>query len=179
MDSIRYAAFLRAINVGGHGIIKMQDLRRAFESAGCRAVRTYIASGNVLFESPESDTVAITQAVSMQLKRSLGSDAGVLLRTLPDLEKLVKRNPYATQMPDGETKRYVSFLFSAPRLKPAVPLMSPKNDYAILKLGKAELFWTSHRVAGSYGAPDVEKLLGVSVTTRNWNTVCRMVALPP
>lgn len=67
----RSLAFLRAINVGGR-TVKMTDLRRHFEQAGLREVETFIASGNVLFSSPEDDSKRLEQHIEQHLEQALG-----------------------------------------------------------------------------------------------------------
>ena len=64
----QYIAFLRAINVGGHASVKRSDLKDAFAAAGCAGVRTYIQSGNVIFEAPEDNTAAVFERVRLQLR---------------------------------------------------------------------------------------------------------------
>jgi uncharacterized protein (DUF1697 family) len=82
----RYVAFLRAINVAGHTIVRMSDLRDAFKVAGCKDVSTYIQSGNVIFESPEEDSAAMFRKIRVKLRDLFGSEPGILFRTVRDLE---------------------------------------------------------------------------------------------
>ena len=90
----QYIAFLRAINVGGHAIVKMNDLRDAFTAAGCEGARTYIQSGNVVFASSETRT-ALRERLRGQLRELLGHEPGILLRTVREMETLVRSEPFA------------------------------------------------------------------------------------
>lgn len=73
-DSHQYVAFLRGINVGGHGLIKMIDLKKAFEKMGFENVRTLLASGNVVFESEQTDNKALTTEIESFLKKAFEKD---------------------------------------------------------------------------------------------------------
>ena len=91
----KYVAFLRGINVGGHKLIKMAELARLFTSFGLKNVRTYIASGNVLFETAEgADTVG--GRIEEGLKRALGYGVKVMLRTISEIEDIINLDPFCT-----------------------------------------------------------------------------------
>src|SRR5262245_58354496 len=77
----RYVAFLRAINVGGR-VVKMEVLRALFEKLGFTGVETFIASGNVVFETPSSKTAAIEDRIEKALKETLGYEVATFVRTL-------------------------------------------------------------------------------------------------
>ena len=79
-----YVAFLRGINVGGHKLIKMADLVRIFTKAGCRDVRTYIQSGNVIFASPLTDVDYLTRKLETALNKAVGYQVPMILKTLPE-----------------------------------------------------------------------------------------------
>ena len=87
-------AFLRAINVGGSSIVRMADLREAFVTAGCRNVRSYIASGNILFESGVSNDVALVRRVRRAIADRLEMNPAIMLHALKELEALVARDPF-------------------------------------------------------------------------------------
>jgi uncharacterized protein (DUF1697 family) len=89
-----YVALLRGINVGGHKLIKMKELARIFADAGFKNVRTYVASGNVIFESGSANRAALTRKIEKALQKALGYDVTVVLRTLSEIESIVNRNPF-------------------------------------------------------------------------------------
>ena len=92
---MRYVAFLRGINVGGHKPLKMADLRKAFEDLGFADVRTVQASGNVVFEAGgEEDSGAVAALIETELERMLDAPIGVIVRPLADLERLVASDPF-------------------------------------------------------------------------------------
>ena len=104
-----YAALLRAVNVGGTGKLPMSELRAMCESVGFSNVRTYIASGNVVFESKLSE-----KSVKAKLERALetyaGRPVGVLVRTGAELAVVLAKNPFSSAAPN----RTVAIFLDAP-----------------------------------------------------------------
>ena len=175
----KYVAFLRGINVGGHKQIKMAELGRIFESLGLKNVKTYILSGNVLFESKEGKADVLTVKIERGLHKALGYQVAVILRTIAELEALIQLDPFKQVKADAEIKKYVTFLSEKHRSKLKVPVLSPKSDWEIIHLNPREVFIVAFPVKGRYGESMalVEKEFGKSVTTRNWNTVVKVLAL--
>jgi len=176
---IKYVAFLRGINVGGKKLIKMAELVRIFSSLKLLNVRTYIVSGNVLFETAESDPQVLTRKIEQGLHEALGYEVGVMLRSISELETIVKLNPFKQWNADADVKKYVTFLAEKHSSKIKVPALSPKKDWEIIRLSPREIFVVAHPVQGRYGESMnlIEKEFGKSVTTRNWNTVIKVLAL--
>ena len=85
-------AFLRAINVGGHNV-KMESLRALFEQLGFDAVETFIASGNVVFETDAAPDTALEAAIEAHLKAALGYEVATFLRTVAELEAVAAYEP--------------------------------------------------------------------------------------
>ena len=102
-----YVALLRAVNVGGTGKLPMSDLKELCEKAGCRKVRTYIASGNVVFESRMTE-VQVKTALETALAAYAGKPVGVLVRTAPEMSEVLASNPFpncASQQDGGGLPR--------------------------------------------------------------------------
>jgi uncharacterized protein (DUF1697 family) len=174
-----YVAFLRAINVAGHAIVKMTDLRDAFAAAGCKNVRTYIQSGNVIFDCPQEKSAAIFKRIRTKLRALLGNEPGILFRTLEEIDALVKAAPFRDFIAERAIKLYVAFLSEKPHTKPKLPLASPKEFVEAIAMNDFEIFIVSHpKPNGFFGFPNnfIEKELGVSATSRNWSTVTKIVA---
>lgn len=172
-------AFLRAINVAGHAIVRMSDLRDAFAAAGCKGVRTCIQSGNVIFDSPARGRAAILQKVRAKLRNLLGEEPEILCRTVREMESIVRSAPFKDFAAEPSIKMYVAFLARKPRNKPRFPLISPQEALEAIAMRDREVFIASRRKkSGFYGFPNnfIEKELGVSATTRNWSTVTKIVA---
>src|SRR5690349_12065303 len=110
MNSLDYVAFLRGINVGGNMIIGMEDLKKAFAALGFANIRTVLATGNVVFESPEKDRAALTRKIEQKLKTSFKSEISVIVRTMKGIQSLVASRPFKSRRMTPQTKLQVSFL---------------------------------------------------------------------
>ena len=104
-----YFAFLRAINVGGHAIVKMDALKKIFESAGMKNVKTYIQSGNVVFDSTEKDEKKLQKKIEKKLSAELGYEVPVLLRAFDELKKVSEKDPFKKFQSGKEQMVYVAF----------------------------------------------------------------------
>lgn len=158
-QAISYVAFLRGINVGGNKIIKMETLKSAFEKLGLKKVKTILASGNVLFESGDADAVALCRKIESGLERLLGHPVGVVLRTMEQIEKLEKSVPFKGVPVTPATRLYVTFLKTASGGKTEI------TNIIQLSEGRDTLEMMA----------DLDKQFGKGITTRNWNTVGRIL----
>ena len=160
---MRYVAFLRAINVGGH-VVKMERLRALFEELGLTSVETFIASGNVIFESRAS-AASLEKKIAKHLADALGYEVATFLRTIPELVPIAAR----------EGDFWVGFLGSAPASKAVLALATPED---VLALDGRELYWTrSGRYSDStLNNGKLEKALGIPMTMRNVTTVRKLAA---
>ena len=173
-----YVAFLRAINVAGQKLIKMKELAQIFTAAGFKNVQTYIQSGNVIFDSKSTNAAALSKKIERTLQQALGYEVTIILRTLAELEALVKRNPFKKIKTGEEVGLFVVFLSHEPKRTPKLPLISIKENLEVFEIKDGAAFIVSRRKPdGRSGSPNafVEKELGVVGTTRNWNTVNKIV----
>jgi uncharacterized protein (DUF1697 family) len=166
----KYVAFLRAINVGGTAVIKMEDLRRRFENAGFENVKTVIASGNVLFESADSKAAATKKIAA------LGFTAFV--RTHAEVVRVAKYEPFADVGADGNVL-YVAFLEKKPSVEGEKKLLALANPIDALSVYGTEAYWMRRRKLGESKLPAnfLEKALGQKATLRNVNTIRRIAAM--
>ena len=177
---IKYVAFLRAINVGGRNLIKMEDLRGVFTRAGFKNVKTYINSGNVIFDAAETNTDSLARKIEKVLHKAFGHDVSVALQTMTELEDILRRNPFKKIKPDADVVIFVAFLSAEPRTKPRLPIISATENLEVLAIKDRAVFILCHpKKNGSFGFPNnfLEKELGVSATTRNWTTVRKTIDL--
>jgi uncharacterized protein (DUF1697 family) len=175
---VQHVALLRAINVGGHAVIRMTDLRDLFVAAGCANVKTYIQSGNVVFDASTKETSSLFRKILAGLTRRLGKEPGIVFRTVDELEHLVRTSPFARRKPSPDEKLYVVFLSGKPERAPTLPMVSEKDAVEAVVIEDLHIFMVSRpRKNGQYGFPNAlaEKELGVAATTRNWNTVVKIV----
>ncbi len=171
---MRYAAFLRGINVGGHKQIKMESLREIFESLGFENVKTYINSGNVIFDA-EDDSKDMVKKIENKISKVIGYEVAVFLKTIKEIQDIVKTNHFKKIKKD-ETA-YVTFL--PLELKaPKVPIASNNGDVEVLSLKNNVAFSISRKINGRYGFPNglIEKKLKCLATTRNWNTINKIIS---
>ncbi|TAK58164.1 MAG: DUF1697 domain-containing protein [Bacteroidetes bacterium] len=182
----RYIAFLRGINVSGQKIIKMEELRKIFEGMKFPNVKTYIQSGNVIFDSSEKNAEKLTQKIEKGLVKALGYDVAVILRSKEEIAEIVTLDPFNIssgtlqykKTKAGDAKPYVVFVSLAPGNIPKLPMVSPKGDVEIVGVHKNTFFCLSHPLPnGTRGFPNafIEKEFKIPATTRNWNTVNKVL----
>ncbi len=172
---MKYVAFLRGINVGGHKLIKMEELNSIFVSFGLKNVKTFLQSGNVIFEAPKSNT--LVKKIEAGLFKALGYEVKVLLRSIAEIEEMIKLDPFKNIEADKDTKLYVTFLPEVPKEKPPLPYISEKEGYEIINITDREVYMVTHRLKnGAFGSfAYIEKTFGKYSTTRNWNTILKTV----
>jgi uncharacterized protein (DUF1697 family) len=176
----RYVAFLRAINVAGHGTLKMSDLRAAFERAGARDVRTVIQSGNVVFDASRRDAPGIIRRVRSSLGGPSAGEPEMMVREIDEVRALVAREPFAGYAKSGRIKFYVAFLERELSPVPPLPIVSAKEALDAIAIEGREAFIVSRlKPSGFFGFPNnfIEDALGVTATTRNWSTVTAIARL--
>jgi uncharacterized protein (DUF1697 family) len=177
---IKYVAFIRGINVGGHKLIKMADLRDVFESAGFRNVSTYIQSGNVIFDAKETDAGVVVKKIEKKIYQSLGHQVTVILQTAAELKECVKDNPFKRIKPSEDVITFVTFMSAEPLQQQRLPFVITKENVEVLAIKNRAAFIVCRRKPnGMFGFPNAifEKELGVSATTRNWATVNKVLEL--
>src|SRR4030095_11227488 len=92
-----YVAMLRGINVGSGKIVKMERLRASFEALGFDRVRTYVQSGNVIFESEEKSATGLSKKIAEKIQGNFGFIVPVLLKTSKEIEQIVRDNPLVNE----------------------------------------------------------------------------------
>ena len=178
-NQCQYVAFLRGINVGGHGLIRMTDLKIAFEKMGFKNVRTVLASGNVVFESEQEDKIALGKEIESSLKRVFEKEISVILRSRNELKKLQSSEPFEGITMNSDIRLYVTFLSrkTGPRTI-SIPYSSQKKEFRIIHATPSEVLSVLDLSKGK-GTTDLmnilEKEFGSDVTTRNWNTVLKLL----
>jgi uncharacterized protein (DUF1697 family) len=175
---IRYVAFLRGINVSGHNLVKMEDLRQYFQMPGIYNVSTYIQSGNVLFESEEYDETVLRAKIEKQLSDKLGYKVPVVLRMSHELKSIIANNPFDHIKTEDTMKIYVTFLTDTPAFSVRGSLGVYSNDAEDARVVKREVYIRT----GNYGKTCfsntvIEKKMGMTATTRNWATINKILEL--
>ena len=163
-----YVALLRAVNVGGTGKLPMADLKTICEACGFAKVRTYIASGNVVFTSGKREA-AVKAALEQSLAAHTGKPVGVLVRTGEEMAAVAASNPF----PDAAPNRTIAiFLDAPPPANAAVDVANQKQE--AIRLGTREIYV-------HYGDGMAESRLVIRAakagTARNMNTVAKLAEL--
>jgi uncharacterized protein (DUF1697 family) len=166
-----YIAFLRGINVGGKHPLPMKELVAVLEGLGSQNVKTYIQSGNAVFESRDKDPARFSKIISAEIKKRRGFEPHVLLLKLEDIERAITENPF----PEAETNPkalHVGFLAASPQNPNLKTLESLRSDTERFHLIDNMFYLHAPEGVGrSKLAANAEKLLGVPMTDRNWSTV--------
>lgn len=169
-----YIALLRGINIGGHNV-KMERLRELFAELGFSRVRTYIQSGNVFFETAETDREKLAQTIEYHLHQTLGYEVPVFLRTLPELEQIVELNPFQQLNITPDLRLCVVFTSEKIADTLILPFHSPKNDVEIIHTTDYEAFTVWHLIDGRPPAAQSLAILGKRTTTRFFHTTAKIL----
>ena len=177
----RYIAFLRAINVGGH-TVKMDVLRKYFEKTGFSSVETFIASGNVIFETNSRDAEALERQIERDLKQMLGYEVATFLRTPSELANILANNPFASDPPDSEEgSLYIAFLPAAPGAEAMEGILASRTAETEFLLRDREIFCRFRKKMSDskFSGARFEKTIGMPMTMRNITTVRKLAARFP
>jgi uncharacterized protein (DUF1697 family) len=174
----KFVAFLRAINVGNH-TVKMDQLRTLFDELGFANVETFIASGNVIFDSKTTNTRALELKIEKHLEKSLGYKVATFVRSVSELSAVVGYQPFSEDelVADGNTL-FVCFVADKPTKESTKKLLSCASAIDGFHINEREVYWLYRRKNGEskfYGPP-LERTLGMQTTVRNANTIKRLVA---
>lgn len=170
---------LRGINVSGHKTIRMRDLASLFESSGLRNVRTYVQSGNAIFTSLQRDTRQLSGLIEKTLEQTFGFKVAVLLRTPFELQLVISNNPFLKKSDIDTSKLAVTFLSDKPdsSLVSQIQEINDESDSFVIAGREIYLYCPNGFARTKFSNEFFEKKLGVTATTRNWNTVNALLAL--
>jgi uncharacterized protein (DUF1697 family) len=170
---VRYAAFLRAVNLGRNRRVSGAQLCAIFEELGLEEVASFRTSGNLVFEAPRDMTAQIEEA----LERALGYDVGVFLRTADELEEIAAHQPFKpAQLDASQGKVQVSILSAKPSaVRKQVLALATDDD--LLAFGKRELYWLPRggTMESSLDRKPIDGLLGPT-TMRTKGTIEALAA---
>jgi uncharacterized protein (DUF1697 family) len=163
-----FIALLRAVNVGGTGKLPMADLKSVCERAGLAKVRTYIASGNVVFESKSSEA-KVKAALESRLAAYAGKPVGVVVRTAAEMAAVLAANPF----PEAPPNRAVAIFLDRPPPGDALEAMTGQKGEEV-RLGVREIY-----VHYPDGMADTKLKIACAKagTARNINTVAKLAAM--
>lgn len=172
-----YIALLRGINVGGHNSLPMKTLVAIMESLGLKNIRTYIQSGNVVFDYSGQDAFTLSLQLSNAIDQQIGFSPFVIILALPDFEIAVANNPFASQVSDPKNLHF-GFLASKPEQPDIIRMESLKaNSEQFHLVDRVFYLFAPMGIGRSKLATQVEKLLGVPMTDRNFRTVQKLLEI--
>ena len=180
MNRVVYVAFLRGINVGGNTLIKMAELKKAFESLRLHNVASVLASGNVVFETSKTDSASLTKRIEEKLRKRLGIQVIVIVRTGSQIVDLIKSDPFKNVKIGRRTKLQVTFLADKVKNFRKLAIKSPSRGFEVVQTSKGEVY-SAIDISANAGTPELMKLLekeyGKKITTRTWNTIQKISKL--
>jgi uncharacterized protein (DUF1697 family) len=174
----RRVAFLRAVNVGGH-TIRMVDLLASFEALGFAAVKTFIASGNVIFDSSEPDEEKLERVIERGLEADYGYPIETFVRSLTELAEIAEQDPFDRTDPANDGRSvYVAFLDRRPTEAAVGRLIDQATDDDAFAVVGREAYWLRRGGIGTSRVSSgfLEKTLGMPATLRGLPTVAKIVA---
>jgi uncharacterized protein (DUF1697 family) len=172
-----FIALFRGINVGGNNKLPMKELIAVLDGLGLEDIRTYIQSGNVVFRGKPVDSKNLAAKISAAIGKSHGFEPRVLLLDATKLENIIKKNPFPEAEFAGNTL-HVNFLAEpppAPNFDGIEKIRAASERYVL----NGDVFYlhAPDGIGRSRLATNMERLLGVTMTGRNWNTVCKLEEL--
>jgi uncharacterized protein (DUF1697 family) len=173
----KHVAFLRAVNVGGR-VVKMDRLRTIFERLGFSNVETFIASGNVIFESQSTDPPALEKEIMSALSKSLGYDVEVFVRTDKEIERIAAYKPFKNAQLQTARALNVVFLKNPLDTASLKTLMSFKSDLDDFHVQGREVYWLcrARQSESTFSNAVFERRLKRTATFRGVNTVAKIAA---
>ena len=168
-----YIAMLRGINVGRGKMVKMERLRTSFAGLGFDEVKTYVQSGNVVFQSERKSPAELTRTIEAKIQRDFGFAVPVLIKKSKELAQIVHKNPLLRVKGIDVSKLHVTFLSDAPPKTAAKALEDLATTRERLRILNREIYLYCPDGYGKSKLTNniIEKKFSLVATTRNWRTV--------
>ena len=172
-----FIALFRGLNVGGHNQLPMQELTMTLENLGLQNIKTYIQSGNVVFDSEETSKPVLKEKICQVIQQKYGFSPLVMLLSPDELEKAITSNPFPEAEEEPKTL-HVYFLESTPQDPDLAHLEAVRRSNERFSLHDHVFYLHAPDGIGrSKLAASVEKALGVPATARNWRSVNKIYSL--
>ncbi len=169
----KYIAFLKAINVGGH-TVKMDYLKNLFKKMGFEKVETFIASGNVVFETKSKSMDAIKKKIEKDLEKSLGYKVAAFIRTIDELSAVSEHKAFKDlDLSNKNNTLYIGFLDSTASKENQDKVFAMQDAANEFHINNKELYWLCRKNFSDSGidGKKLEKALGMETTIRNSTTI--------
>ena len=171
----RYIAFLRAINVGGRNVT-MNELRSLFVDLGFKEVESFIASGNLIFQSNSSSLTTLQEKIEARLLSALGYEVKTFLRTVPEVIAIARYEAFKPAQMKTAAALNVAFLADPLKKPAATSIMALRTELDDFHVNGREVYWLcrTRQSDSAFSNVRFEKLLNTRATWRNVNTVVRL-----
>ena len=172
-------SMLRGVNLGPHRRLKMDALRTMYESIGLLNPQTYVQSGNVIFATKERDLAKVAKRIESAIERTFGFSSDVMIRTAEEMRAVIHNNPFAGRAGIEPNKLVVTFLRDEPTAEAREKVEGIKAEPEELYARGRELYiyYANGQARPKLSAPVIEKVLKISGTARNWNSVTKMLEM--
>ncbi|HXC56459.1 MAG TPA: DUF1697 domain-containing protein [Rhizomicrobium sp.] len=172
-------ALLRAVNVGGTGLVLMADLRATAQKAGLKQVRSLLQSGNLVFDAGAKAPAAVERLLETACSKTFGLKTEVYVRSSADFGTLVAGNPFVREAANQPSRLHVIFLRAAPPPEAFQALQASVKGPEIVRPGgrHAYVYYPDGMGTSKLTLAVIARHLGMPGTARNWNTVLKLAAL--
>ncbi|RMA58062.1 DUF1697 domain-containing protein [Ulvibacter antarcticus] len=173
----KYVAFLRGINVGGHHKVPMADLKKVLKNLGFENCITLLNSGNIIFEADEQPIKSLEQKLSSKLESHFGFAIPTITRTYNEINRTFVEAPFKNIEVTKDIRLYISFLKEDKKIELELPWISQDGSFKVLQNSNGNIISILDlSINKTPKAMEVlEKHYGKDITTRNWNTIVRIV----
>jgi len=174
-----FISFLRGINVSGHRMLSMAKLKEAYEDMGYTNVRTYLNSGNVLFDAKKGSVRQHAEAIEKRILNGFGHDVQVVVKTPAEMARVLAANPFAGRQGAEGKFLHGMLLFGKPKVSSLEEVQLPITQGEEVRLVDDVLYLFLPNGAGKSKLSNavLERKLGVAGTGRNWNTLTALEKL--
>ncbi len=172
-----YISLLRGINVGGHKIIKMADLKNLYENLGFTNIETYIQSGNVIFHSDLENTNEIKENIEIKIKETYNFDVSVIMIMLEELKEISNNNPFLKEENIDIKNLYVAFTNENININSNIIKKEDFVDKFVIDKKVIYIFYPNGAGKAKLNNDFFEKKLKTIATSRNLNTIEKLIAM--
>jgi len=178
-EKITILGFLRGINVGGHHKVPMAELRQILTEMGFANVKTLLNSGNTVFETDQSNIEELESKIETHLNQQFKFSIPLILKPKNEILELVQKNPFEAISLHTDLRLYVSFLKTSAHTYKPLPYRSDDGGFEIISIHMNCIcsVLDLSKTKTPDGMKVLENIFGKNITTRNWNTLLKMVAM--
>src|SRR5208337_4185366 len=174
-----FIAILRGINVSGHFMIRMHDLKTKLEVLGFQNITTYIQSGNIIFNYEITDQNELSGLIGNNILQNFGFNVPVIVRNVTEIKAVIENNPFVNDRKENIDRLHVTFFSRSPdpEMSRKISVLNFNPDEFIVNQDHAYVFCPNGYGNTKINNQFFENKLNVTATTRNWKTVNQLVVI--